>query len=150
MIETIVASDQGSVAMEVREGMSATSLTIGPGHTLREAARLMHERSVGSAIVLDPEQPGPGLLTERDVLAAIGRGLDPDRERVADHLTSDLVFAAPDWSLERAAAEMVRGGFRHLVVVEGGELVGILSMRDIVRVWTGDGALCDVPAAASR
>jgi CBS domain-containing protein len=62
--------------MQVREGMSPTSLTVGPGHTLREAARLMHERGVGSAIVLDPDQPGPGLLTERDLLAAIGRGLD--------------------------------------------------------------------------
>jgi CBS domain-containing protein len=132
--------------MQVREGMSATSLTVGPQHTLREAAALMHERRVGSAIVLDPEQPGPGLLTERDVLAALGRGLDPDRERVGDHLTSDLVFAAPDWSLEQAAAAMVRGGFRHLLVVERGEIAGVLSMRDIVRCWTEDGAACDVPA----
>jgi CBS domain-containing protein len=132
--------------MQVREGMSETSLTVGPGHTLREAARLMHERSVGSAIVLDAEQPGAGLLTERDLLTAIGRGLDPDRELVADHLTSELVFAAPDWSLERAACEMVRGGFRHLVVVEGAELVGVLSMRDVVRCWTEDGAVCDLPA----
>ena len=67
---------------------------------------------------------------------------------MADHLTSNLTFASPEWSLERAAAAMVRGGFRHLVVVEGGELVGILSMRDIVRCWTGDGASCEVPAAA--
>lgn len=134
--------------MEVREAMSATSLTVGPEHTLRDAARLMHERGVGSAIVLDPEQPGPGLLTERDLLAAIGRGLDPDSEPVRDHLTSELVFAAPDWSLERAACEMVRGGFRHLVVVEGGELVGVLSMRDVVRCWTEDGAVCDLPAVA--
>jgi CBS domain-containing protein len=136
-------------AMQVREGMSATSLTVGPGHTLREAAQLMHERRIGSAIVLDPEQPGPGLLTERDVLAAIGRGLDPDTALVGDHLTSDLVFAAPDWSLEQAACEMVRGGFRHLIVVEGGELVGVLSMRDVVRCWTEDGAVCAVPMAGS-
>jgi len=135
--------------MQVREGMSATSLTVGPGHTLHEAARLMHERRVGSAVVLDGDQPGPGLLTERDVLAAVGRGLDLDRELVADHLTSDLVFAAPDWSLERAACEMVRGGFRHLVVVEGGALVGILSMRDVVRCWTEDGAACELPAFAA-
>lgn len=131
--------------MQVHEGMSATSLIVGPGHTLREAARLMHERGIGSAIVLDPDQPGPGLLTERDLLAALGRGLDPDAELVADHLTSDLVFAAPDWSLEQAAAAMVRGAFRHLIVVDGGEIAGVLSMRDIVRVWTGDGAACDVP-----
>jgi CBS domain-containing protein len=68
---------------------------------------------------------------------------------VADHLSSNLTFASPDWSLEQAAAAMVRGGFRHLVVVNRGELVGILSMRDIVRCWTGDGATCDVPAAAT-
>jgi CBS domain-containing protein len=134
--------------MLVREGMTEASLTVGPGHTLREAAELMHERKVGSAVVLDPEQPGPGLLTERDVLVAVGRGLDPDRELVRDHLTSDLVFAAPDWSLEQAAAEMVRGGFRHLVVVDGSELAGVLSMRDIVRVWIRDGANCDLPAGA--
>jgi len=134
--------------MQVREGMSATSLTVGPGHTLREAARLMHERGIGSAIVLDAEQPGPGLLTERDVLKAIGRGLDPDTELVRDHLTANLVFAAPDWSLEQAAAAMVRGHFRHLVVVEGGDLVGVLSMRDIVGCWIADGAACEVPASA--
>jgi signal-transduction protein with cAMP-binding, CBS, and nucleotidyltransferase domain len=136
--------------MQVREGMSATALTVGPGHTLREAAQLMHERGVGSAIVLDPEQPGPGLLTERDLLAALGRGLDPDVERVGEHLTSNLVFAAPDWSLEQAACEMVRGGFRHLLVVEGGEIAGVLSMRDIVRCWTEDGAVCAVPLSGAN
>jgi CBS domain-containing protein len=134
--------------MHVRDGMSAMTLTVGPGHTLREAAQLMHERAVGSAIVLDPEQPGPGLLTERDVLAAIGRGLDPETERVGDHLTSDLVFASPDWSLEQAACEMVRGGFRHLLVVDRGEIAGVLSMRDVVRCWTEDGAVCAVPLGA--
>jgi len=135
--------------MQVREGMSPMSLVVGPRHTLREAAALMHERSVGSAVVLDPDAPGPGLLTERDLLAAIGRGLDPDVERVADHLTSELVFAAPEWSLERAACEMVRGGFRHLLVVDGGEIVGVLSMRDIVRCWTEEGAVCAVPLRAA-
>jgi CBS domain-containing protein len=132
--------------MQVREGMSETVLTIGPRHSLRDAAEAMCRRNVGAAIVLDPEAPGPGVITERDILRAIGSGEDPDRETVSDHLTSDLTFASPDWSLERAAAAMVKGRFRHLVVVEGGELAGILSMRDIVRCWTGDGASCEVPA----
>lgn len=132
--------------MQVREGMSEVVLTIGPGHTLREAAAAMCERNVGAAIVLDPDAQGPGLITERDLLRSIGHGLDPDREQVADHLTRDVTFAAPDWSLERAAGTMVRGRFRHLVVVDGGELAGVLSMRDIVRVWTGDGATCEVPS----
>jgi CBS domain-containing protein len=108
----------------------------------------MCSRNVGAAVVIDPDEQGPGVLTERDILRAIGHGRDPDQERVADHLTSNLKFAAPDWSLEQAAAAMVRGGFRHLVVVEGGELVGILSMRDIVRCWTADGATSEVPAVA--
>jgi len=131
--------------MHVREGMTETVLTIGPRHTLREAAAAMYRRNVGAAVVLDPEAPGPGVITERDILKAIGSGRDPDQELVSDHLTSNLTFAAPDWSLEQAAAAMVRGRFRHLVVVDGGELAGILSMRDIVRVWTGDGASCEIP-----
>ncbi|HEX8975735.1 MAG TPA: CBS domain-containing protein [Gemmatimonadales bacterium] len=135
--------------MLVSEGMSPEVLTVGPGHTLREAARAMYRRRVGAAVVVDPEAPGPGVITERDILRAIGEGQDPDQERVADHLTARLTFAAPDWSLERAAATMVRGGFRHLVVVEGGEMAGILSMRDIVRVWSGDGASCELPAGAA-
>jgi CBS domain-containing protein len=53
---------------------------------------------------------------------------------VEDHLTSDIVVAAPDWPLDKAAAAMVAGGFRHLVVCEGPEVVGMLSVRDIVRV----------------
>jgi CBS domain-containing protein len=127
--------------------MSKVVLTVGPGHSLREAARLMADRRVGAAVVMDPESPGPGIITERDLLESMGRGQDPDSERVAEHLTSDIVFAAPDWSLEEAAVAMVRGGFRHLVVTEAGEVSGLLSMRDIVRCWTEDGAICDVPAS---
>ena len=68
------------------------------------------------------------------------RGEDPDSERVSDHMSDTVISAAPDWSLERAAAEMSRRGIRHLVVYDGPELVGVLSMRDIVRVWTSEGA----------
>ena len=132
--------------MQVRKGMSTEILTVGPGHTLREAAEQMHRRRVGSAVVIDPELPGPGILTERDILDAVGAGQDVDKECVADHLTADLVFAAPDWSLEQAAATMTRGGFRHLVVIEDGEIAGMLSVRDIVRCWTEDGATSEMPA----
>jgi CBS domain-containing protein len=131
--------------MKVREGMSSRVLSVGPGHTLRQAAEQMAERGVGAAVVIDPDGMGPGIVTERDILISIGRGEDPDSEKVADHLTSELVFAGPDWSLEQAAVAMVRGGFRHLIVIEGGETVGILSVRDIVRVWTDDGASCELP-----
>ena len=131
--------------MQVRDGMSTMVLTVGPNHTLRQAAQAMARRRVGAAVVLDPEAPGLGILTERDILQSLGEGQDPDAEMVADHLTSELVFAAPDWSLEQGAAAMVRGGFRHLIVIDDGEAAGVLSVRDIVRCWTDDGASCDVP-----
>jgi CBS domain-containing protein len=131
--------------MQVRAGMSDVVLTVNPGHSLRDAARAMASRGVGAAVVMDPEQPGPGIVTERDILQSIGQGQDPDRERVSEHLSTDLTFAAPDWSLERAAEAMVRGGFRHLVVVEGSDMIGVLSMRDIVRCWVRDGATSELP-----
>ena len=131
--------------MQVRDGMSTVVLTVGPDHTLREAARLMSDRRVGAAVVLDPDGEGPSIITERDVLNSVGQGQDIDAEKVCEHLTSDVVYAAPDWSLEQAAAAMVRGGFRHLIVTDGGEVAGILSVRDVVRCWTDDGASCEVP-----
>jgi CBS domain-containing protein len=132
--------------MQVRAGMSDVVLTINPGHTMRDAARAMAERGVGAAVVIDPDQPGPGIVTERDVLQSIAQGQNPDEERVADHLSPKLTFAAPEWSLERAAEAMVRGGFRHLVVVDGGQMTGVLSMRDIVRCWVSDGATSELPS----
>jgi CBS domain-containing protein len=147
-LDAIVASYVGE-SMQVRDGMSDVVLTVGPGHTLSQAARLMAKRRVGAAVVIDPESEGPGILTERDILLSVAEGQDVEREMVADHLTANLVFASPSWSLEQAAAAMVRGGFRHLVVVEGGETVGVLSVRDIVRCWTDDGAICEVPASAA-
>jgi len=122
--------------MKVRDGMTTVVLTVGPAHTLREASRLMSARRVGAAVVIDPEHSGTGILTERDILDAVGAGQNPDTELVADHRTDDLVVASPDWTLEQAAQAMVSGGFRHLLVVEGSDVTGLLSMRDIVRAWT--------------
>jgi CBS domain-containing protein len=135
--------------MEVRQGMSEMVLTVGPSHSLRDAARAMAEKGVGAAVVIDPEQPGPGILTERDVLDSVGADQSPDQEKVSDHLSSNLTFAEPSWSLEYAAEAMVRGGFRHLIVVDGGDLIGVLSMRDIVRCWVTDGATSDMPKHAA-
>jgi signal-transduction protein with cAMP-binding, CBS, and nucleotidyltransferase domain len=120
--------------------MSEVVLAVGPGHTLREAAQKMAEKGTGAALVTDTDSPAPRIVTERDVLLSIGAGQDPDTERVGDHMSDSVIAASPDWSLERAAAEMSRRGIRHLVVFEDAELVGVLSMRDIIRVWTTDGA----------
>jgi len=126
--------------MEVREGMSGVVLTLGPGHKLRDAAVKMTERGVGAAIVVDDEAPGPRIISERDILISLGNGQDPDSELVGDHMSETVITAEPDWSLERAAAEMAKRHIRHLVIVERGDLIGVLSMRDIVRVWTSEGA----------
>ncbi len=130
--------------MQVADGMNRITVTVGPQHTLREAARRMTAGNVGAAVVIDPEQHGPGIITERDLLRSSGAGQDIDQERVTDHLSGQLTYAAVDWSLEQAADAMVRGGFRHVVVLNGSEVVGILSMRDIVRAWTSQGASCEV------
>jgi len=130
--------------MEVREGMSSIVLSVGPSHTLRETAQKMAEKKTGAALVFDDEAHGPSIITERDILYSIGAGQDPDTEKVADHKSDSVISAAPDWPLERAAHEMTQRNIRHLVVVENGELIGVLSMRDIVRVWTTEGATVSV------
>ncbi len=129
--------------MQVRDAMSKAVLVVGPEHTIRQVATAMAHRRVGSAVVHDPDSSGVGIMTERDVLYAIGHGLDPDTERARNHLTWDVVYAGPAWTLEEAAGAMVRGGFRHLVVIEDGEVLGVISARDIMRAWTNR------PAAAT-
>lgn len=121
--------------MLVRDAMSTVVLTIGPAHTLRQAARLMSARRVGAAVVLDEDSSGLGILTERDILNSLALGQNPDAETAGTHTTTDVVFAASGWTLEEAASAMAHGGFRHLIVLDGGGPVGIVSVRDIIRCW---------------
>ncbi len=102
---------------------------------------MMSAQRVGAAVVTDPEHSGIGVLTERDILDSVGAGQDPSAELVGDHRTADVVFAAPDWTLLQAARTMISHGFRHLIVVEHGDVIGLLSMRDIVRCWSDSPAL---------
>lgn len=125
--------------MFVRDVMSPAVVTVGPTHTMRQVAKVKAARKVGAAVVHDPDADGPGILTERDMLEAIAFGQDPDTEPASSHLTKDAVVAAPDWPLLQAAQAMVSGGFRHLVVCEGDEVVGVLSVRDVLRAWTERG-----------
>ena len=123
---------------------SGAAFSMGAGHTwiftVVAAAAVVAiawvARRVGSAIVVDPDSAGVGIITERDVLYAIGAGLDPDVERAADHQTAEVVYARPDWTVTEAATAMVRGGFRHLVVLDGDDVLGVISVRDILRVWS--------------
>ena len=121
--------------MKVRDAMTEEVLTIAPDRSLRDAAQFMTEHNVGAAVIVDPEQPGPGIVTERDVVRSLGARQDPDGEHIRDHLTSRVMFADADWDLEKAADAMAKGGFRHLVVIENGQVAGIISMRDIIHLW---------------
>jgi CBS domain-containing protein len=125
--------------MIVSDAMTTDVVTIGPGHSLRAATRLMADHNIGSVVVHDPDGSGPGILTERDIVRAVADGLDPDGALAGDHLTTDSAYGSPGWSLDEATEAMRRGGFRHLVVVDGSDVVGIISLRDVVRAW-GDPA----------
>jgi signal-transduction protein with cAMP-binding, CBS, and nucleotidyltransferase domain len=128
---------------QVRDAMSALNAMVGPTHTLRHAAEKMVQHTTGAAVVMDHDLPGPCVITERDLLKAIAVGKDVDVEVVGDHMTGSLITAAPEWPLATAADQMVRHGIRHVLVFEGPDLVGILSMRDVIRV----GGLSDDAAA---
>jgi signal-transduction protein with cAMP-binding, CBS, and nucleotidyltransferase domain len=124
----------------VRDAMNPVGVTVGSSHTMREAAYRMSAGGTGAAVVLDPELPAPGIVTERDLLRCVAAGGDHDSETVGAPHTANVVYADADWPLERAAEQMTNGGFRHVLVMEAGELVGILSMRDIVGSWVRSGA----------
>jgi CBS domain-containing protein len=130
----------------VRDAMNPVGVTVGSGHTMREAARRMSDGRTGAAVVLDPELPAPGIVTEREHLRCVAAGSDLDTETVGEHLTANVVYADADWPLERAAEQMTNGGFRHVLVMDAGELVGILSMRDIVGSWVRSGAAAQLAA----
>ena len=115
--------------------MTREVLTVGPGHSLRDVAKVLAKARVGSAVVHDTDGSGIGIITERDILRAVATGDDLDAETASDHQTSEVVFATPTWTLTEAADAMRRGGFRHLIVLDGGEVVGVISVRDLVRAW---------------
>jgi CBS domain-containing protein len=127
-------------AGDVASAMSTEVLSVGPGHTLRQVAAIMASSKVGSAVVHDTDGAGVGIITERDILRSVAANEDLDAETAGDHQTSEVVFAAPTWTLLEAADAMKRGGFRHLVVLDNGEVAGIISVRDIVKVWAQDKA----------
>jgi len=106
------------------------------GLRLREAATQMAERRVGAAIVLDGERL-VGILTERDVLLAVASDRDKSAT-VEDCMTRHPETAEPSDTTDHAAALMIHGGFRHLPVVEGDRVVGIVSIRDLMRVTLDD------------
>ncbi|MBA2441782.1 MAG: CBS domain-containing protein [Rubrobacter sp.] len=123
--------------MDIRDIMDADMLAVESEATLREATQRMSERGAGAALVGNPGVGArPGIITERDVLESVAAGQDPDRQRVADNSTMDVVTVPLDSSLEQAVDRMLKGSFRHLLVVHGDDIVGIVSMRDLVQALT--------------
>ena len=116
--------------MEIRELVVRDLVTVGPTHTLAQAAKLMNGKRVGSAIVLTEE--APGILSERDVLRAVAEGVDPEQATVADYMTWNAIDATSELDTMEAARTMLEHGFRHLLVIDGDHEVGILSIRDLM------------------
>ena len=108
--------------------------TIEPTAPLVVAARRMRDRNVGAAVVVDPQGTVAGIFTERDLLRAVAEGVDPEGGEVRAHMTSDPVTLPSNHSPSEAAKLMSDGRFRHIPVVDSGELVGIVSIRDLVQV----------------
>ena len=122
----------------VSNHMATDLLTVEPDARLAEAARRMAQRGVGAVLVLEGERLA-GILTERDLLKAVAAGFT-EEARVSEWMTRQPETVEPDETTDQAASLMIHGGFRHLPVVEGGRAIGILSIRDLIRVALHDSA----------
>ena len=117
----------------LRDIQTRHMLTVSPTDSLHHAARLMTDRDVGSAVVVDSEKVA-GIVTERDILRAAGKGVDFRGTRVADVMTTDVTSGEPGWDVITAVKTMTEGGFRHLLIVDADDdPVGIVSVRDLMQ-----------------
>ena len=128
----------------VNDVMGPVKVRLTPGDTLRAVAAALAAARTGLGIV---EAAGGGVITERDVLRAIAAGDDLDAATAGDHMTADPVSVAPTMSLDEACDLMISRNVRHLLVSDGGALVGVLNMRDVVSVLSGAAPLGAVPPA---
>jgi CBS domain-containing protein len=120
----------------VSNHMTTDLLTVSADDRLSDAAKRMVERGVGAVLVLAGERLD-GILTERDLMKAVAAGFGEDA-KVSDWLTRHPETIEVGDSTEHAAALMIHGGFRHLPVLDGGRVVGIISIRDLMRVALED------------
>jgi CBS domain-containing protein len=123
---------------DARKHMSTSLLAVEPGARLAEVAQRMVERDVGAVLVMDGGRLA-GIMTERDVLRAVAAGIG-EATSVGTCMTREPETIAPDESINHAAVLMLHGGFRHLPVLEGDQVVGMLSIRDLMRVTIEDHA----------
>ncbi|HEX2031770.1 MAG TPA: CBS domain-containing protein [Actinomycetota bacterium] len=114
------------------EVMTRRILTVSPSTSVAEAATIMGERAAGSALVME-ERVLVGIFTERDIVRALGRHFDAAAHPVAEWMTKDPVTASPETPVQEALQTMLERGFRHLPVLDEGEVVGVVSLRDLSR-----------------
>jgi CBS domain-containing protein len=116
----------------VSEIMATDLVSIPPTATIAEAATVMGGRRVGSALVMDEDRL-LGIFTERDTVRALSQDFDAPGHPVSDWMTRDPVCVGPDTSVDDALGLMLQRGFRHLPVMEGERVVGMVSIRDLSR-----------------
>jgi CBS domain-containing protein len=114
----------------VRDVMSTTIVSVEPSATISEAATAMGKNHVGSAVVLEGSRLA-GIFTERDIVKALAADFDAPHDPVHDWMSRDPATIGPEATVEEALARMLAGGFRHLPVIEGEDLVGMVSIRDV-------------------
>jgi CBS domain-containing protein len=114
----------------VAELMNEGLLSLGPSITVAEAATVMGERRVGSALVMDGDTL-LGIFTERDIMRALGEHFDAAKHQVSEWMTRNPITVPPDTDARDALKTMLDGGFRHLPVIDGEHIVGVVSMRDL-------------------
>lgn len=117
----------------VRQIMSRDLVTVSPTSTVAEAATIMGEHQVGSALVVDGDTP-VGIFTERDALRALASDADAPRHPVSQWMSRDPITIPADTAVRDARRLMLERDFRHLPVVDGDRIIGIVSLRDVSRV----------------
>lgn len=120
--------------MKVSEVMTGAAVVDVADDSLADAASKMREQQTGSLLVMDGDRL-VGIFTERDLLKSIGRGEDPKSTLLKEVMTTDVITVAPDTRLHDAAVLMAAKWIRHLPVVEGDRVVGVLSQRDLIGVF---------------
>ncbi|HEX6147128.1 MAG TPA: CBS domain-containing protein [Acidimicrobiia bacterium] len=117
--------------MTVRELVNGNVIWVAPDATLRQAALLMMSTEVGS-VAIEVDGALEGILTERDMLRAVAEDADLDQDRVSSWMTEYPDSFTPDMNVEEAAEWMLATGFRHLPVVDGAEVMGVISIKDVL------------------
>jgi CBS domain-containing protein len=123
--------------MKLREIMTAGVITADEGEQVRDVARMMRDRGVGSIVICDPEGAPAAMITDRDVAVRVAAAETPMSAPAGEHASRPLISGSPEMDLEEAAALMVQHRIRRLPVIEGGRLAGIVTLDDIA-VRTGN------------